>query len=126
MAGFNAGSSIEPLHYDFTTVEGGEGKGTIPEPSQEQIEAFVSNFQALVSDLQSRTNGEASGEDVDEAMSHIRELRKHSTQYVSELCSGTPSIEEIESLPPRLQTAFTKWVRQEITDPNVRGGGTGR
>lgn len=126
MPSFNAATTVKPLDYNFLTVEGGKGRGIIPEPTQKQIEDFVAGFQELVKDLRAQTNGEVSEENAEEAMTHMRDLRRRSTEIVSELCSGQPSVEEIESLPPRLQSAFAKWVRQEITDPNVESGATGR
>lgn len=126
MAGFNAGSSVEPLEYDFTTVEGGKGKGAIPEPSQEQLEEFSADFQALVEEVRQESSGSMSEDSPEDMLVQMRDLRRRSTEIVSKLCSGQPSVEEIESLPPRLQTAFSKWVRQEMTDPNLKNGATAR
>lgn len=46
MAAFNAETVVEPMDWDFTKYGG--GKGTIPEPSDIEVERFLKKYQLLV------------------------------------------------------------------------------
>src|SRR5581483_4983800 len=131
MAQFDAASVVEPLDYDFTHFRA--GKGTIKEPSDEQIRLF--GIQQVI---QQRKIVQASPDLDDDATVDDRlaaiEKAGQSEALVSyaadeaaayaDLCSGKPSVAELLKLPPRVRNAFYKWLRDEINPEAEAGGGT--
>lgn len=152
MATFNAASILEPLDYDFTSLAGepnniselADARGTTPEPSSPQVQAF---FQASAREVQrvqrearkalaDAEAAEASGEPVPEptdaelaAQDKAEEKRAEASRrrqaaMVSKLCSGNPSAEILMKLPHRMASAYGEWLVGEINDPEaVTGAG---
>lgn len=117
MAKFSV-SAVERLDYSFIGFPRDDGngyctgKGTIPEPSQAQLDEY---FEAL---------GEIGGEDSLESLANAdaresREQLEKLLDIVATLCSGTPSQEELSQLPPRIKIAFIRWIGQEFSNPEV-------
>lgn len=108
--GFNAAEEVDPLDYDFTTLkplpEGLEkAKGTVPEPSNERLEAFGRRFnrlQQLMNEADdARLSREAAALDKPaakskkSAMTTLDALEKWTTE----------NSEQGEELPPELKKA---------------------
>jgi hypothetical protein len=144
MAGFDAGAEVDPLDYDFTTIKALPGavreilkdaKGTIPEPSNEQVNKFLRKQRSKLEShgvkiedfdpadqIKSMTAvakalATASPEDIDKMASGM-------VDAVAELCGGTPTREQIDALPQRIQTAFFGWLMGKLTSPESAAGGT--
>jgi len=105
MSGFTA-AAVSTLDYNFggiPAVGGGycTGKGVVPEPSEEAIEAFTKAVQALGAD-----------EDGPEGTPHTVMDRLRSE--LSTFCAGAPTPEEINGLPPRALLAFARWLVGEL------------
>jgi hypothetical protein len=140
MPKFDAGSVVEPLDYDFTTVKGyphRKAKGVIPEPTDEKIAAFIGHLRDSMTSAKSLA-GDGSGavEDFTDPTAFLGQLDSYDpdkflsvysgvASAYSELCSGTPSPEEISALPLRVRLRFFAWVMQEVVSPEAgTGAGT--
>lgn len=127
MAGFDAGTSVDPMDYDFTTVKDGRGKGTVPEPSNEDMKAFQRTF----ADIQRRAMAQADETEIakmpEDEFSKLQDtmesLGEEMDVCIANLCKQTPSVDEVSSLPFRVKTAFAKWLMQQF-DPNAETSGT--
>lgn len=106
---FNA-ASIKRLDYDFTSFATNDGaglcsgKGIIPEPSTARLDAFE-KFRA--------TFDAAAASEADESVLGV--VRK----ATADLCGGSPTLEELEELPPRILAGFTQWLVEELSDPKA-------
>ena len=119
--------SVEPLTYDFTgaTSNSGEGKckgkGTVPEPSQPRLEAYSAAVRELFNVKENK--------DVAAAIDQQAEAKEKSSTLLAltaELCQNSPSKEEMEELPPRIQKAWLKHLYKELADPEVSSAATRR
>lgn len=99
--GFDGAAVLQPLSYTGLT-EYGIPDGVIAEPSNDALAAFVEAISSL----------SAAGEDVSGA-----ETLTRAHQAAADLCSGTPSVEQFASMPPRLFREFIKWLASEFADP---------
>lgn len=124
MANFSS-SSVEVLEYDFRDFASNsgsgscEGHGQIPEPTSDALEAYAAATRALFA-VETNKDVKAKLEDDDAAKAKSREL----LALTADLCRNTPSVDQLEDLPPRIQRAFFKWIFKEITDPEVSSGAT--
>lgn len=136
MPKFDAGSVVDPLDYDFTTVRGypdRKAKGAIPEPTDEQIATFIGAMRDAMKEAGSIA-GEVSGEmDVANPTAFFNQLDLYDpdkflgvframTAAYSQLCSGQPSVEQIEALPLRVRVRFFAWIQQEVVSPEAGAG----
>jgi hypothetical protein len=131
MGKFNAASVVEPLDYDFTHFKA--GKGTITEPTDNQIRLFgVAQvmLQRQVVQAVPDTDDDAS---LDEKLAAIEkagsaqalvDYANTEAAMYADLCSGKPSGPELLKLPPRVRNAFYTWLRGEISPEAEAGGGT--
>lgn len=110
--------TVETLDYDFRGIpkDGGKGycsgKGIVPEPSTADLE----EYQAAMQELQ----GERTLEELANAKTKEQAEQLHKTlEATAAFCKGTPSVEELEELPPRLKIAFIRWLGGEISNPEV-------
>lgn len=99
--GFDASSAVEPLAYTGM-AEYGIPDGVIAEPSNAALVAFITAIQAL-SNADETTSGE--------------EVLAAAHKATSDLCSGSPTVEQFAALPPRLFREFIKWLSSEFTNP---------
>ncbi len=134
MPKFDAGAVVEPLDYDFTTVRGysrKSAKGTITEPSDEKIAAFLTSLRDTmkeagtivgngVGDVTDPTAffGQLDSYDPEKLLGVFRGL---ATAYAA-LCSGHPSAEEIMDLPLRVRVKFFAWLQEEVVSPEAGPG----
>lgn len=123
--GFDAGNSVEPLDYDFSSyIEG--VRGTISEPTQDDLDAFFLALRNVGSEAGvAALESVGSGEDAREALAGIpddllSDLTGKLVAAVAGICKGTPSEGEINALPVRPRQAFVDWVIAETTNPTKR------
>lgn len=133
---FNAATEVEDLNFDFTKYGG--PVGTIAEPSVEQVADFWAEYTGLVRGAQARVaktlkdRTGADGEVIEQTDEEIKEeilngkhmsvetahernklLAKLGGATVNEagvVVGGSPTLEEIEMLPARIQLAFEGWL----------------
>lgn len=125
MAGFDAGAAVEKLSYDFTAFGG--GKGDIPEPSPEQVASFWAELigaltrhaghKAVVAkDGESEeARDERLRQEVIEGKHRSIETIARRRELVSELCSGTPSVDDLCKLPARVLAAFEAYIQEALS-----------
>jgi hypothetical protein len=127
---FNAASVVDAL--DFTFEPYVRAHGTIREPNDDQITAFVNAYKALTKEIR-----EGIPKDIDptdqlallEAMEDLDvEVMVSMTQrmagIMSDLCGGFPSREDILAVPPRIRTLFFAWLQEQVMSPEaVTDGG---
>jgi hypothetical protein len=133
MPKFDAGAVVEPLDYDFTTVRGytrKSAKGTITEPSDEKIAAFIASLRDMMQEAGSIVGD---GGDITNPATFLGQLDSYDPEKLlgvfrglasaySTLCSGSPSVEEIIDLPLRVRVRFFAWLQQEVVSPEVGPG----
>lgn len=123
MAKFNLVDEVDVLEFDFRTPSNPDGPfGVIPEPSADQLSVFRTRLSDLiptvtdnagntkidVKALSARVSNEAEGSALEGAL----------YQSVADLCSGSPSVEQVRSLPFRGQRAFVGWIMGTfVSDP---------
>lgn len=120
MPKFTAGEVVEPLqfdwnpHYDLT--------GTIAEPSEAQLEKFLTDIMAVQQEAEKQVKaleGVTDPAKLAKAMARlpegsiVKQLQKMNKPY-ADLCSGFPSEEQIAKLPPRVRLAFFAWLGAEL------------
>jgi hypothetical protein len=128
MAAFDAATAVEPMDYDFTTTSGGKGKGTVPEPSTEEMKDFQRDFAQIMRDgaKLEKTDAEMTAMD-DEAFAAFQKqteaIGERLDIVISTLCKNQPSQEEVATLPFRVKTAFSKWLMEQFS-PEAGTAGT--
>jgi hypothetical protein len=136
MAGFTAAGIVEPLDYDFTAIPGfAEFKGTIKEPSQPQVATYLKaardEVKRITDSVNSADDGDASGGTGVVAMLADMSFRaeslgpealKRQAQFISALCSGSPSAAQLQKIPHRFMVAFVQWLSKEVLDPEAAAG----
>jgi hypothetical protein len=144
MAGFDAGSIVEPMNWDFSKFGG--GSGTVPEPSDAEVERFLKKYQVLVTQTL-RTAELNAAQQLDDAISKAAgtdesrlltlqesisvmsqidsgELASSSdavdalVDLFASICKGSPSKEQLMSLPHRIRAAFYGWLMGQLTNPD--------
>ena len=115
MPGFNAGKAVPKLDWDFTDFAGPDDKGTIPEPSDDALDAFRDRLRDVYG---------ADFDPTDEAAvaQRMREIDAEAASLevldaTAELCQECPSTDQLRALPPRVRAAFLGWLLQSITNP---------
>jgi hypothetical protein len=125
MPGFQAEHIVEPLDYDFRPYV--QAHGTIPEPTDKQIAAFLRGLKEVVDVVQADLPDDVSADDpaaVLKAMDNldpektIEQMGKMADVYAG-LCSGTPTAEQISALPMRIRSIFFNWLQSEVMSPEA-------
>lgn len=127
--GFNAGRAVSPLDYDFSAyVEG--AKGTIPEPTQDELEVFLDALGTIAESEQSEERSDAETLDtIRQALSDdglVKQFWPKVLDALDPICKGTPSRDQIEALPARVRFAFFDWLSSEFVDPTKPSATTRR
>jgi hypothetical protein len=117
VATFNAGTEVEPIQYDFTFCDA--GKGTVPEPSEDQLEAWTRG----VAELGLAALAAAGGDDGEQMSTRewlarqveippgsLRQDAEKAAQVYAAVCSNQPSADDLMKLPIRYRTAFYGWL----------------
>lgn len=117
--GFDAGKAVEPMDYDFTTVPGGKGKGTVPEPSNEAMEKFQKAFGKIQREAMALGKDIKDEDFTDEVEADLevkaKDIGHRLDAAVAKLCKNNPTIEEMDSLPFRHKQAFAKWLLEQFS-----------
>lgn len=145
MAGFDAGSAVEPMDWDFSKF--GAGKGTVPEPSDVEIDRFMRQYQVLATQVirsaEAQTNQQlqelierrAKEDDPDspekpltleqsvEVMKQVdlgnsAEIANAMLDLIITITKGQPSREQLMALPHRVRGAFYGWLIGQLTNPD--------
>jgi hypothetical protein len=135
MAGFDAGTVVDPLDWNFEAYGG--RSGTIPEPAEKTVIIYQKKIQLLASKIveKARAQGERPA-DIDtneflerlaksqgeEAIAAAAELDK----ITGEFCKGHPTTEELAALPYRVKIAFFQWLQGELSPEALSAGGSRR
>ena len=129
MTGFNAASVVEPLEWTFEPFV--HASGVIQEPTDEQINAYLTDVKAMGEEIKEKIPDAPEGGDPTDLMAALENLDLDSVAGMTEkmagiiaaLCSGEPSREQILALPPRRRTMFYGWLQQEVMSPQAAAGG---
>jgi hypothetical protein len=139
MTGFNAATVVEALDYTFEPYVP-SCHGTIKEPSDEQIIAFMEDMKALFAEGSQKglkeTERDARGNpDPADLLAGLDALNPADTGAMMKkmngvfaaLCSGKPTAIQIGKLPLRRRAAFFAWLQSEAISPEAgTGAGNGQ
>jgi hypothetical protein len=129
MSGFNASTAaLEPLDFDFTEFKHSdgsscEGKGTVPEPSQDLLDEVFEDLRTLMASagLEVFEDGDTSAEVVkalnDAPDNVMKAISGGMLETVAKLTQGEPTREQLEALPARPRGAFYGWLLGQFGDP---------
>lgn len=124
-------ADVAPLDYNFGPYGDGETH-PIKEPTDKQVRRFFKNlvkeervaseaFAATVEAQEGETDDarrarlEGDIERLEELQVEISEAsRRRVLGYLSDVCSGDPSVEQLEKLPERGQVEFLRYIRTEL------------
>ena len=110
MAKFNA-KAVERIEWDFREIARADGagfcggKGTLPEPTDDQIDAFLAATRDVDRDFDVNKF-----EDVTDDF-HTRARARH-TEWMANL--GIPA-DQLDELPPRQFTQFRVWLVGQLS-----------
>lgn len=118
------------LRYDFKKFGGVQG--VIPDPSDEQIETFMRNMRDTAKEFgqdESVDPDSMSAEELqelmeDEAALQIKEAQVKISGLVGDLCSSSPSADELLALPLRVRQGFMRWLQGKLLDPESEAADT--
>lgn len=139
MPGFDAGSTVEALDWDFSTLINPKTKkayvnrkGTLTEPSDQMIGDFLEGGKKIYADLRDGPAGQAmnlpadaSATDMIDAVMSVTgklyvDMQASLAALFGALCSGDPSTEELLALPLRARTEFYRWIQTEVVYPEAK------
>jgi hypothetical protein len=144
MSAFNAATVVEALDWSFEPMVA--ARGTVREPTDDQIVAFLTGVKDLVARLHEEARQRAAGSaeapgtdlvpagaggrDPADIVDAIEELdpavvgvfHKELAGIFAALCSDSPSAETLLSLPMRIRVMFYAWLRQEVMSPEAAPG----
>lgn len=134
MAGFNAGTVVEALDYDFRTKADPDAiHGTVREPTDRQIAEYMAGIKKLVRDYQGKlpeglVTGTADAASLTDAAEDLDPevvigLHGDVATLFAALCSNEPSREDILRLAPRIRAHFYGWLQREVMNPEAAPGG---
>jgi hypothetical protein len=124
MAGFNAATVVEALDWDFHPYA--DANGTVQEPTDPQIRAFVDALAKLTESVRDKLpedDGEPTAADIALALGNAIESHQEMAGIYAALCSGEPSAETLLALPMRIRVVFYSWLQQEVMSPEAAPGG---
>lgn len=129
MPGFNAAEVVEPLEWDFTKYDA--GKGTVPEPSDKDIETLFRDLTKVSKDVMEKAGvGKLTGTpeqvmaaiaELDDSAIGITQMISGFTKAFAKLCKNQPTAIQLNKLPLRVRMAFYVWLADELR-PEVGGG----
>jgi len=129
LAGFNAATVVEALDWTFEPFVK-KAKGTVKEPTDDQIVKFLSDVKALVARLHEKAEADVKSRDPADLVDAIEELdpsvvgefHQELAGIFAALCSGEPTREQILAVPMRIRVVFYGWLRQEVMNPEAAPG----
>jgi len=121
--GFDAGAVVEPLDWDFTKFDA--GKGTIPEPTDAQIDRLFKDIAGMSKEIMSKAGlpeGEATPEELLAALANlpddvdfgIGDMMKTMSKIFAKLCTNQPTQAQLMKLPLRIRMRFFVWLAGEL------------
>lgn len=119
--GFDAGQLIEKLDYDFTAFGG--TKGVIPEPSDKVLLAFQDSMRKGlveygVSDDVDLTDNAAVMRVIAKLPSNqLAAFLDLQVEALAQFCQGTPTLQELQTMPVRVRNAFAGWLMGKFENP---------
>lgn len=125
MAGFDAGSVVEPLHCKLKPYA--DFDADIPEPSTIQVQEFVNARNVEIERVRARAKDlpdDATAEQLAAILPPdvIEADRRRSAEIYSAVCSGKPSADDLMKLPHREFQVFTAWLLEELLNPEAAAG----
>lgn len=122
---FKPSDAVEALDYDFRD-SGVEFVGTIPEPSQDDLDALFADMRKI--GTEGALGSLASVQDGDNPVKALAALDENAltditgalVAAVAKLCKGTPTEDEINALPVRHRQVFISHLLDQITNPQLR------
>lgn len=119
--GFSYEEHVGALDYDFTSCPRNDdpsqmctAKGRVPEPCSDALQLFEEESRQLAEEFAAAAEKAGS----DGLTAEFQEgLRARAVKIVADVCDGSPSLEELTQLPPRVFGAFAAWLRREIANP---------
>jgi hypothetical protein len=128
---FSAESVVEALDYSFLPYT--DARGTIREPTDQQIAAFLTGVKKVVKESEDKLPSGVDPADPSSVMAALDDLDpedmvslmgKMAALY-ADLCSGDPSKAQILALPMRVRQQFFTWLQTEVMSPEA-GPGAGK
>ena len=134
--GFDAASVVHEL--DWTFEKYGQGKGTVPEPSDKAIETALRELAEASTKLYKKLGMERTPEMTEEMIMAViarfpddfeavafADLSAAMIKIYAKLCSNQPSATQLKAIPFRARQQFFIWLMKELR-PEAGGGATGR
>jgi hypothetical protein len=117
--GFDAGTAVEAMDFDFTTIPGGKGKGVVPEPSTTDMKVFQKAFSKVMREGEklneaSKDPAKLSEEEFELLQKQGEEIGEQLDAAIAKLCKNKPTAEQVATLPFRHKTAFSKWLMEQF------------
>ncbi len=134
MPKFDAGALVEALDWDFTKA-GVKAKGVTPEPSDQLIGDFLDGIKKLYAEARHLIAADlpdnATAEQMLDAMSDVSgadfvDMMARTAGLFADLCSGSPSQENLLDLPLRVRVGFYSYMQSEVVNPEARTGAGNR
>lgn len=137
MPKFDAGASVETLEWDFTTIPDwpkngtlAKAHGTIREPSDAMIGAFLDGMKQLYTDAKAfgiDLPEDADPMEITAAIDAVTgddfvKLMATLVSLYADLCGGSPTTEMIGALPLRARIKFFGWLVEEVVRPEAGSG----
>lgn len=117
--GFTASTAVEPLNYDFTPHV--DAQGTIPEPTNQQIEEFREQLGSIITGLglspEEIRSGKIAFDKVDTLLTTSKVAERAMMAAVANL-TGLPDA-TLAALPYRLRAAFMGWIVGQFNSPEA-------
>lgn len=134
MPAFDAGDVVEALDWDFSKA-GVKAKGTVPEPTDATIGAFLDGLKKLYTDAQAAGMAPTIDENAtpDQMLDALVGLTGEAfvkfmadtAELFGTLCGQKPSAAQLLQLPLRVRVRFYTWIQGEVVNPEAgTGGGT--
>jgi hypothetical protein len=111
--GFDASNAVEALDWDFAPHV--QASGTVPEPSDRILRGFQAAMTRNLTDLGVDRAQLGSPQQLVAALADVDEKKLEKAadkvnKALADLCQGSPSLEQLEQLPPRVRNAFMGWL----------------
>jgi hypothetical protein len=136
MPTFDAGAVVESLDWDFTSPKIGvpelrKAKGVIPEPTDAAIGRFLDGLKTLYTSARESMTADlpedASPDQMLDALASLTgdvfvKFMADTAGLFAELCSSSPSKEQLLLLPLRVRVKFFAWVQGQVVNPEAETG----
>jgi hypothetical protein len=130
--GFDAATVVAPLDWDFTKYDA--GKGTVPEPSDKDIETLFKDLSKVSREVMqvaglNQVAEDATPDEIMQAMADmdgelgISKLVAGFTKAFAKLCKNQPTALQLNKLPMRVRMHFYMWLAGELR-PEAGGAGS--